>query len=117
MNDMNQVVMAGRLTEDAVLRQSGNGASFVTFRLANNRYKKNDRGEADKEAAFFNVVYFPQKDETPDRLLKKGQAVHLEGRLAWRTYTTKEGSRRDEVKIISNVLKIMEKSELVEKAG
>lgn len=109
MNDINQVVIAGRLTEDAVLRQSGNGNPFVTFSIANNRYRKNSKGESDKEAAFFKVIYFPSEGETPESFLKKGLPVHLEGRLGWKTYTAKDGSRREEVSILAQALKVVEK--------
>ncbi len=109
MNDINQIVMAGRLTTDAVEKRTEKGTPFFTFHLANNRFKKKENGEFDKDTGFYNVIYFPRKDENTGDSLKKGKAVHLEGRLTFSTYVTKEGNKRDSVSILAETLKPFEK--------
>lgn len=117
MNDTNSVIMVGRLTEDAVVRQSAKGNPFITFRLAQNHYNHNSAGEVESEAAFFKVVFFCKKEDEVTSSLTKGRKVHLDGRLGFKKYTAKDGSKREEISILTDKVNLIETEHKEEKTA
>jgi single-strand DNA-binding protein len=71
-NDLNKVIIVGRLTRDPDVRTSKNGNSIASFRVASNR------GE---NATFVNVKAFRKTADVCGEYLHKGDAVLVEGRL------------------------------------
>ena len=103
MHDTNSVILEGRLTEDAVERQSAKGTSFYTFGLAYNKYRHiPETGATEKETSFFNIVFFGKQEDEVVSSLTKGRKIHIDGWLGYKAYTAKDGSTRHDVSILSN---------------
>ena len=87
---MNKVVLIGRLTADADLRQTQSGIASCRFTVAVNRKFKNDKGEYD--ADFITCVAWRQTAEFISKYFSKGKMIALEGTLRTGSYTDKNHS-------------------------
>ncbi len=98
--ELNQVLIAGRLTRDPELRFTQKGQGMSTFSVAvNRRYKDAATGEWKDDTTFVAVtVWGPAAERCKDRL-KKGSPVLIEGRLTASEYTDKTGQKRKEMKV------------------
>ncbi|PJA17308.1 MAG: single-stranded DNA-binding protein [Elusimicrobia bacterium CG_4_10_14_0_2_um_filter_56_8] len=98
--ELNQVLIAGRLTRDPELRftQKGQGMSFFSVAV-NRRYKDPATGEWKDDTTFVSVTVWGPAAERCKEKLKKGSPVIIEGRLAASEYTDKTGQKRKEMKV------------------
>ncbi|MGL5675670.1 MAG: single-stranded DNA-binding protein [Cellulosilyticaceae bacterium] len=93
---MNQVTLMGNLTDDLELRQSKDGSKHYTqFTLAVHNYKGRE-----KHTDFLDVVAFGQKAEVLAEHVQKGEKLFVIGRLEKNVFTTDEGARRSQTKVI-----------------
>jgi single-strand DNA-binding protein len=81
MPAINQVALAGRLTEDPEFRITDHGTARLTSRIAVNRSYRDRNDDWQEETSFFNVVIWNQLAERLAERLKKGTPVFLSGRL------------------------------------
>lgn len=104
---MNKVIMIGRLTRDPEVRysQGANASAVASFSIAVDRRFKRD-GEPD--ADFFNCTAFGKQGEFVERYFKKGIKVVVVGRLQNDNYTTKEGEKKYNVRIMVEELEFAE---------
>ncbi|MDH5656133.1 MAG: single-stranded DNA-binding protein [Spirochaetia bacterium] len=105
-NDLNQVMLIGRLTRDPELKQVGSGTSLCRFSIANNRnYTQN--GERKEEVSFFNCVAWGKQAEIITRYCSKGKQVAIEGRLKQNTWEDKDGKKQSTVDVVVNQLQML----------
>ena len=87
---MNKVILIGRLTADAELKQTQNGTSVARFSLAvNRRFSKDNEQTAD----FISCVAFDRNAEFAEKYLKQGTKIAVTGRIQTGSYTNKDGQR------------------------
>lgn len=100
--DMNHVMLVGRLTRDAELRFTNSGYPVANFSLANTQRRK--RGdEWTDEGHFFDCEMFGRRAESLSRYLVKGKQVGVEGQLRQDRWE-QEGRTRSKVLIsVSNI--------------
>lgn len=104
MTDFNYVNMSGRLVGDSEVHDTKSGKKLTTFSLANNNdYKTGEQWQ--KRSYFFNVIYNGEKE------IKKGDAVHIEGKLI-QTTSNKEGQAKTYIKILANKISLHPKVEV-----
>lgn len=89
--NLNNVVIAGRLTKDPELKYTPNGVAVVSFTVAVNRPFKNHQG--DYEADFVNHVAWRGLAETIANHFKKGDEIGGTGRIQTRSFENNEGKR------------------------
>lgn len=104
-NDINQLVLVGRLTRDAELRYSGGGMAICKFSVAVNRRKKTGDEWGD-EASFFDVTYFGKAAEAVNQYLQKGKQVAIQGELRQNRWE-QDGQSRSKVEIIANNVQLL----------
>jgi len=75
-------------------------------------FYKNSLGETVDQTQWFNLVFWNQKVELVEGLVKKGMPVRIVGKLSAQTYTDKNGDQRYAIEIIVNELEIVDKYEL-----
>ncbi len=99
MNDMNKVIIIGRLTKDPELRNTASGTAMCTFSIANNRsYVK--EGEKIEQGSFFNCIAWGKLGEVVVEYCKKGERIGIEGRLQQRSWEQDDGAKRSVVEIV-----------------
>lgn len=103
MSDINSVVLAGRLTADAILKYTPSGTAVSNFSIAVNRsVKKGDSYE--KEVSFFNVNLWGKQAEALQQYLVKGRPVIIAGSLKQERWTDNDGSNKS--KIVVNATQV-----------
>ena len=92
---INHVTLLGRVGADPDLRSTKSGTAVVQLRLATDRYSKN--GPA--ETAWHSVVVWGKTAEAVDRYVRKGDRVHVTGRLQQHSWPTDSGVRRSRAEV------------------
>ncbi len=109
-NDINKVVIVGRLTRDSELSFTNSGFALTKFSIATNRRKKSGDTWED-EANYFDCIIWGKRGEALNNYLKRGQQVAVEGELKQERWE-KDGVKRSKVTIeVTNLQLIGGKSE------
>ncbi|MCP4354251.1 MAG: single-stranded DNA-binding protein [Proteobacteria bacterium] len=109
-NDINKVVIVGRLTRDSELSFTNSGFALTKFSIATNRKKKSGDTWED-EANFFDCTLWGKRGEALNTYLKRGQQVAVEGELKQDRWE-KDGVKRSKVTIeVTNIQLLGGKSE------
>ena len=93
--NFNKVIIGGRLTADAELKQTQSGVSVTAFSIAVNR-----KG-ADKKTDFIDVVAWRQTAEFICKYFGKGSSICIVGNLQKREWTDKNGQKRYATEVIA----------------
>jgi single-strand DNA-binding protein len=94
--NLNSVTLVGQLTSDPVLRSLPDGRSVCDLRLA-----VNDRRE--QPPLYIDVATFGAGAEACAEYLAKGRAVAVTGRLVYREWQSKDGSKRSKHEVVGRV--------------
>ena len=105
-NDLNRVVLIGRLTRDPELRHTGSGTAYCRISIANNRnYTTN--GERKEEVSFFNCIAWGRQAEVINQYCRKGKQVAIDGRLQQRSWQNQEGKQQSTVDVVIEQLQML----------
>ena len=88
---LNKVTLSGNLTRDPELNYTPSGTAVAKFGLATNRSWTSATGENKEEVQYHNIIAWQKLAELVAKLLTKGKKIYCEGRLAYRSYTDKNG--------------------------
>ncbi len=103
----NHIVLVGRLTKNPEIRYVQSGTAVTSFSIAVNRRTK--QGD---EAMFVDCVAWnsPSRKlaEICNDYLKKGMSVLVDGRLAIREYTNKDGEKRKATEVVINDMQMLD---------
>lgn len=96
---LNRIILMGRLVADPELRQTPNGISVATFRIAVDRnYQSKNSNE--RQTDFISCVAWRQTGEFISRYFAKGRMIAVEGSLQTRRYEDKTGAKRTAYEVI-----------------
>lgn len=102
---MNKVIEMGRLTRDPEISNSTSGTTFARFSIAvDRRFKR----EGEPDADFFNCTAFGKTAEFVEKYLQKGTKVLVTGRLQNNNYTTREGQKIYDLRIMVEEIEFAE---------
>ena len=105
---INRVVLVGNLTRDPELRHTPSGTAVCGLRLAvNSRRKDPSTGEWGEKPNYFDVTVWGNQGESCAQYLSKGRPVAVDGRLDWREYEAKDGSKRQAIEIIADSVQFL----------
>jgi single-strand DNA-binding protein len=102
MVSFNRVVLAGNLTRDPELRFTREGVPVAGFGLAVNRIRSKS-----EEVDFFDVSAWRELGETVANYKKKGDPILLEGRLQYRTWEARDGSKKSKVDVVADNIQFL----------
>ena len=100
--NINNCVLSGRLTGDAVLKFTDTGMAVSNFRMAVNNRRRN-------KTTFINVVCFGKQAESLNEYLTKGTMVGVIGEIEISDYE-KDGEKRSATSILANTIELGPKS-------
>src|SRR5450756_2279739 len=103
MNDLNQVVLTGRITRDPDIRYTPSGKKTARVSIAVNRSwnASKDPSVRDwKEEASF-------VDDKIEKSAEKGLRVLVTGRLSIRDYTANDGTKKRATEIVATTFEII----------
>lgn len=104
-NDINVVVLVGRLTRDCELKATTGGTSVCRFSVAVNRRKKTGENWVD-EVNYFDVVLWGKSAESLRSYLTKGRQVSIEGELRQNRWE-QDGQARSKVEVYANNVQLL----------
>jgi len=107
--DINSVVVIGRLTRDAELKYLPSGTTVSTFTLAKN-YRQKSGDQWTDNANFFDCSYFGKGAEGLLQYLVKGKQVAVHGELRQERWE-KDGNRFSRIKIIASNVELLGSNE------
>lgn len=84
---MRDITIIGRVVNDAQLKQTKNGLSFIEFRFANNEHS-----DPEGYTYWFRVVSFQPNCINRRQYFTKGKPLFVQGRYSDRLYTTQSGA-------------------------
>jgi single-strand DNA-binding protein len=106
--NINRVVLVGNLTRDPELRHTPSGTAVCSLRLAvNSRRKDASTGEWGEKPNYFDITVWGNQGESCAQYLAKGRPVAVDGRLDWREYEAKDGSKRQAIEIIADSVQFL----------
>lgn len=79
--DLNQVMLAGRLTRDPELKYTSGGQAYCKIGVANTRYWKDKSGQRQETTTFVDVTVWGPHAEYVGEAMRKGHAVLVEAKL------------------------------------
>jgi single-strand DNA-binding protein len=103
--DINTVVLVGRLTRDAELKYTNSGTALAKLGLANNRRKKSGDQWVD-EVSFFDVILWGRQAEALNQYLVKGKQIGVIGELRQNRWE-QDGQNRSRVEIVASNIQLL----------
>jgi single-strand DNA-binding protein len=97
---LNKITLIGNLGNDAETRFTTSNVSVTSFSLATTHSYKGKDGNWVNETTWHNIVAFSLPDWYKESL-KKGKKFYIEGRLAKRDYTDKDGVKRYVTEVVA----------------
>lgn len=93
-------MLVGNLTRDPELKYTPSGAAVCSIGLATNRSWTTAEGQIKEETQYHRITAWNKLAELCGKLLTKGSKIYAEGRIAYRSYTGKDGQQRSITEII-----------------
>lgn len=96
-NDLNNVILIGRLTRDPEFKTVGQ-ASLSNFSIANNRSYM-DNGTRKDVVNYFDCIVWGKLAEILKQYGGKGKQIMVEGRLEQNTWDGQDGKKQSKIRI------------------
>ena len=106
-SSINRVILTGNLTRDPELRTTGPGTPVCSLRLASNTRRRDPGGEWVDKPNYFDVTVFGAQGENAARYLERGRGVALDGRLEWREWADRDGTKRQAVEVVADAVQFL----------
>jgi len=103
--DLNHVLLIGRLTRDMEMKYTNGGMAIGNFSLAVNKRRKQGDEWVD-ECSFFDVKIFGKTAESLNQYLVKGKQVAVEGELHQNRWE-KDGKTMSKVEVNANNVQLL----------
>ncbi len=101
---VNKVILVGNLGRDPEVRRTNSGDAVVSFSLATTEsWRDKGTGERKDRTEWHNVVIFNENlGKIAEQYCKKGAKIYIEGQLATREFTDRDGNQRKATEIVLN---------------
>ena len=104
---INRAIVTGNLTADPELRSTRTGIPVCTLRVANNTPRKDADGEWIEKPNYFDITVWGTQAENAARFLTRGRPVAIDGRLEWREWEARDGSKHQTVRIVADTVQYL----------
>ena len=98
----NKVQLIGNLGNNPDIRTTEKGKKLARFSVATNESYRNIQGEKITETQWHTLVAWGKTAELAEKYLIKGSEVAIEGKLVTRSYTDKDGNKRNTTEVQVN---------------
>ena len=100
MLNMNRVTLLGYTGRDPDIRTLNSGAKAASFSLATTEKWTDRDGKPAENTEWHRVVVYGPTVDAVEKMVAKGGAVLVEGRLATRAYRDREGNEHNVTEIV-----------------
>jgi len=98
----NSVRLVGNLGMDPEVKSFDNDRKLAKIAIATNETYKNDKGEKVTDTQWHNLVLWGAQAKLAEQILRKGDEIAIEGKLASRSYVDKDGVKRYVTEVVVN---------------
>ena len=105
--NINRVVLIGNLTRDPEMKHLPSGTALCSLRIAVNTRRKDESGQWTDKPNYFDVAVWGAQGESCAQYLAKGRPVAIDGRLEWREWEAKDGTKRQNVEVIADSVQFL----------
>ncbi|HUO98020.1 MAG TPA: single-stranded DNA-binding protein [Rhizomicrobium sp.] len=101
---VNKVILVGNLGRDPEVRRMPSGEPIVNLSVATSEsWRDKNSGERKERTEWHRVVIFNENlAKVAEQYLRKGSKVYLEGQLATRKWTDKDGQEKYSTEVVLN---------------
>jgi single-strand DNA-binding protein len=100
----NSVKLIGRIGQDPEIKNLDKGNKLATFSLATSDSYTAKDGSKQEQTQWHNIVVWGNLAGICEKYLKKGKEIAIDGRLTYRTWEDKNGTKRTSAEIVANEL-------------
>lgn len=102
--NLNEVILAGRLTAKPELKQTTSGVAVTSFTVAVTRRlgEKQADGTVKAIADFINVIAWRKSAEFVCQYFDKGSSICVVGSIQTRTWEDKQGNKRYATEVVAD---------------
>jgi len=100
MLNVNRATLVGHAGRDPEIRDLKKGGRAAVFTLATTEKWTDAEGRAGEATEWHRIVVYGPTVETVGKMLRKGDRVMVEGRIATRAFTDREGNDRAVTEIV-----------------
>lgn len=98
----NSVRLVGNLGMDPEVKSFENDRKLAKIAIATNETYKNDKGEKVTDTQWHNLILWGAQAKLAEQILRKGDEIAIEGKLASRSYVDKDGVKRYVTEVVVN---------------
>jgi single-strand DNA-binding protein len=98
----NSVKLIGHLGQDPEVKNLDNGNKFVKFSLATSDSFTAINGSKQEQTQWHNIVVWGNLAGICEKYLKKGKEIAIDGRLTYRNWEDKNGTKHVSSEIVAN---------------
>lgn len=110
MNNLkNKVQLIGHVGMNPEVRTTETGKKLARLSIATNESYKNAKGERISTTQWHNIVAWGKLADIAEQYLQKGAEVLVDGKLVYREYTDKFGTRKNITEVLANDLLMLQK--------
>jgi single-strand DNA-binding protein len=99
MVSMNNVQLLGKVTLEPRIRTLKSGAKVAEVGMGIPENKQKENGEWDNQMHFVDVVLWNDQATFAEKRLKKGDAALVQGMLQFDQWESKDGSKRNKLRV------------------
>lgn len=100
MKSINKVTLLGNLGKDPELRQINSETNVASCVIATTEHYKDKNGQKQEKTEWHNLVLWRSLADLFSQYCKKGDTVHIEGKLTTRSWEAQDGTKRYTTEIV-----------------
>jgi single-strand DNA-binding protein len=109
---LNKVQLIGHVGKDPEYTYTSGGTAVATFRLATSESWKDKNGALQENTDWHTIVVWNSQyrnlADIVHKLVHKGSKLYVEGKLKYRTFESRDGSKRTVTEIIADSIMLLD---------
>jgi single-strand DNA-binding protein len=118
---LNKVQLIGHVGKDPEYTYTSGGTAVATFRLATSESWKDKNGALQENTDWHTIVVWNSQyrnlADIVHKLVHKGSKLYVEGKLKYRTFESRDGSKRTVTEIIADNIMLLDAKPASEQNG
>jgi single-strand DNA-binding protein len=118
---LNKVQLIGHVGKDPEYTYTSGGTAVATFRLATSESWKDKNGALQENTDWHTIVVWNSQyrnlADIVHKLVHKGSKLYVEGKLKYRTFESRDGSKRTVTEIIADNIMLLDPKPSNEQSG
>jgi single-strand DNA-binding protein len=118
---LNKVQLIGHVGKDPEYTFTSGGTAVATFRLATSESWKDKNGALQESTDWHTIVVWNSQyrnlADIVHKMVHKGSRIYVEGKLKYRTFESRDGSKRTVTEIIADSIILLDAKQANSESG